>query len=339
MLLFINSLSHLLVDALCAATIFGPVSAAIDLTAPVLLYNTLAFSTQCLVGLAADRLGRHAYAAAFSMLLIILGFVLPLPAMVRICFVGVGNSVFHVAGGAMTLLESRGKAGKLGVFVAPGCIGLTLGTLYPQFGYLFAVLMVLCAVFVVVVGAHAPSADMHAPALESGCFDIAIPILLTCAVAVRAVGGSAASFSWKTTGSLTLLMTLFVFAGKTAGGFVCDRLGAKASSLISIPIAALLIAFCSNFMLPSLIGQFALNLTMPITLWLLYRAMPDAPAFAFGLAASALWPGTIAGQLMRLTGPALWLCIIVSFVFGLWAIQFSAKRIFKQEYMKQEGSR
>jgi len=28
---------------------------------------------------------------------------------------------------------------------------------------------------------------------------------------------------------------------------------------------------------PSLAGQFALNLTMPITLWLLYRAMPDAP--------------------------------------------------------------
>ena len=39
-------------------------------------------------------------------------------------------------------------------------------------------------------------------------------------------------------------------------------------------------------------GQFLLNLTMPVTLWLLYLAMPDSPGFAFGLAASALWPGT-----------------------------------------------
>ena len=78
-------------------------------------------------------------------------------------------------------------------------------------------------------------------------------------------------------------------------------------------------------MIPSLLGQFLLNLTMPVTLWLLYRAMPGEPGFAFGLAASALWPGTIAGMLFQLTGPALWVCVIVSFVFGLFAILYSTK--------------
>ena len=69
---------------------------------------------------------------------------------------------------------------------------------------------------------------------------------------------------------------------------------------------------------------------MPVTLWLLYRAMPDFPGFAFGLAASALWPGTIAGRLMHLTGPLLWLCVIVSFVFGLGAILWSERKMIRK---------
>ena len=58
MLLFLHSLSHLLVDAACAATLFGPVRELGDLSSLLLLYNTLAFSAQCLAGLAADRLRR-----------------------------------------------------------------------------------------------------------------------------------------------------------------------------------------------------------------------------------------------------------------------------------------
>jgi MFS family permease len=121
-------------------------------------------------------------------------------------------------------------------------------------------------------------------------------------------------------------MVGFVFVGKAAGGFICDRLGAKKSALLSLPFAALLIAFCSAWMLPSLVGQFLLNLSMPVTLWLIYRAMPDAPGLAFGLAASALWPGTIAGGGLKLTGPALWSCVLVCFIVGLAAIIYSERK-------------
>jgi hypothetical protein len=61
---------------------------------------------------------------------------------------------------------------------------------------------------------------------------------------------------------------------------------------------------------------------MPVTLWLLYRAMPDAPGFAFGLAASALWPGSLAGRLIRLSGSAQWAYIAACFLFGLLAILY-----------------
>lgn len=329
LLLLLNSLAHLLVDGVCAATVFGPVRDAGDVTVLVLLYNTLAFSTQCLVGLVADRARRHGWAAAAAMVLVALGFALPLPAWLRICCVGAGNSLFHVAGGVMTLQRSGGKAGPLGVFVAPGAVGLTLGTLWPQLGTVFAILLILCAVAVIPLEKAAPVKELP----EQGgkpYIGLTVPVLLTLAVAVRAVGGSAVTFPWKSGAAMVLVLTACVFGGKTLGGFLCDRLGAGKTALASVVPAAVLIAFCSPWAAPSLAGQLLLNLTMPVTLWLLYRAMPESPGFAFGLAASALWPGTIAGQLMHLTGPLLWLCVIVSFVFGLGAILWSERYLTRK---------
>ena len=340
-MLFLHSLAHLLVDALCAATVFGRLGGAADLTGLILLYNTLAFSTQCLVGLAADRIGKHVPAASASMALVVLGYALPVPAAVRVVLIGTGNRVFHVAAGTVTLAESGGKAGKLGVFVAPGAIGVTLGTLFSSLGWVFAVLLALAALaeiplahFLTAASAERPRTGVGkpAPAHTDGRFSLSAVLLLTAAVAVRAVGGSVVRFPWKTGAAAALILTAAVWLGKTAGGFLCDRLGAdrrgaKRAAWISVPAAAALITFCSAWMIPSLAGQFFINLTMPVTLWLLYRAMPDAPGFAFGLAASALWPGTIAGKLITLTGPAAALLTLASFFFGLFAILYAANRI------------
>ena len=348
-MLILHSLAHLLVDALCAATLFGPVRGNPDVGLMVLLYNTLAFSTQCLVGLAADRLRKHAPAASLSMLTVALGFLLPVPDLVRVILVGCGNSVFHVAGGAFTLEKSGGGAGKLGVFVAPGAVGLTLGTLWPSLGPVFAALLILAAF------AEIPLSRMFRTEADPGMREripnpsvdpaplgrgksFAAVLLLTAAVATRAIGGSVVSFPWKTGAILGLILTLSVWAGKTAGGFLCDRFGPSATALVSVPAAALFIAFCSAWMLPSLLGQFALNLTMPVTLWLMFRAMPDAPGFAFGLAASALWPGTIAGKLITLTGPAAKALTVLTFLFGLASILWSA-RVLTSRHGPAEAAR
>ena len=66
---------------------------------------------------------------------------------------------------------------------------------------------------------------------------------------------------------------------------------------------------------------------MPVTLWLIYRAMPESPGFAFGLAAAALWPGTLAGQLISLTGAWNSALILVSFAAGLAAIIYAEKKL------------
>lgn len=320
MTLLLNSFSHFLVDALCVTALFSAGEAGDALLTGVLLYNTLAFSTQCFVGLLIDRCRSCKAPELASFALVLLGFALPLPYLLRIALFGLGNSLFHVAAGTVTLRRSGDRAWQLGIFVAPGAFGVTLGTLYPRFGWVLAALMLVCTVLLLL---DKPEPEGWQGSAKTASAFPALPVLLlTAAVAVRALGGVAVSFLWKETALDAFLMTAFVFAGKCAGGFVCDRLGAKRSAWLSIPLAAVCVAFFSPSMPLSLAGQLLLNLTMPVTLWLLYRLMPDSPGFAFGLAASALWPGTIAGRFISLSGPYLRAFVIVTFLFGLAAIVY-----------------
>ncbi len=320
-MLLANAAAHFCVDGLCAAVLFGKLPA--DKGLLILLYNTLAFSTQCVVGLMVDQLRRQAAMEFTSACLLILGWVAPFPPMLRVLLIGIGNSLFHVTGGVMTLQRCHGKSWSLGVFVAPGALGLSLGIAFPQLGFMFAVILLVSVCCACALEERVPCDPVECPERVS----MAEPVLLTVAVAVRAVGGSAVSFPWKTGVMWTMAVTVFVVLGKITGGFVCDRCGPEKIALWTIPAASILVAFMPGYAVPSIIGQFLVNLSMPVTLWLLFRLLPDAPGLAFGLAASALWPGTIAGQMMILTGPALWACVLISFSFSLAAILFVSRKL------------
>ena len=342
MILTLNAIAHLLVDGVCLAALFyyGPGAGDTRFVAAVMLYNTLAFTTQCLVGLWTDHGQLSRKAEPFAMLAVALGWFLPLPLTLRVAVIGLGNSCFHVCGGTVTLEQSRGKASPLGVFVAPGALGVVFGKLYPQLGPVFSVCLIVLAALIFVTYRKdspqkilPPADDLRVPLPDyrGSAFPLLATALLTIAVAVRAIGGSCAEFPWNTGAVTAIAMTFCVFAGKTAGGFVCDRFGAAKSAVISIVPAALLTAFLSASMPASLLGQFLLNLSMPVTLWLLYKLMPDEPGFAFGLAASALWPGTLAGMMIQLSGSARAWLILVSFVFGLAAVWYTVSYLKKGE--------
>ena len=329
MILLLNAVSHLLVDGVCLAALFGVGADSSRLMTAVMLYNTLAFTTQCLVGLWTDRTGLSRSAEPFSMLLVAAGYFLPAPLLLRVVLIGVGNSLFHVCGGTVTLENSLGKAAPLGVFVAPGAFGVLLGRLFPQLGAAFSIALIVLAAALFAV--YRKEGKTAVPGRPEDIFPLPAATLLTAAVAVRAIGGCCAEFPWNTGAAAAAAMTFFVFAGKTAGGFVCDRIGAAKGSAASIVPAALLIAFLGANMPASLLGQFLLNLSMPVTLWLLYRLMPGEPGFAFGLAASALWPGTLAGMMIKLSGSARVALILISFVFGLAAVLYAVSYLKKGE--------
>src|SRR5688500_2832831 len=94
----------------------------------VLLYNVVAFGGQPVAGLMTDH-GRNPRAAALiGLALTFVGLLLsawqPRAAVV---VAGVGGAAFHVGGGALALCAASGRAAHVGVFAAPGVLGLAIG--------------------------------------------------------------------------------------------------------------------------------------------------------------------------------------------------------------------
>lgn len=335
------SLCHLLVDGISAAALFQ-VSKPLLIT--VLIYNTFAFTTQCLTGMLPDKYGHGKTFVLLSSVVLAAGALLPVPSVLKAIIVGSGNSLFHVSGGYLTLKNSN-NMGPLGVFVAPGAIGLFIGTNYNKICLPFTLLLLLLSVILVLTDkfeAKEESADDRQKEETQTSITNGERFLLTCllllAVATRAVGGSVVSFPWKTGLILSGITVFCVFTGKTLGGIIADRYGIRQTAIVSIITASVLIVFFTQWMVPSLIGQIALNISMPITLYLIYLLYPDSPGFAFGIAAAALWPGTLIGKAIHLTGIWSGLLTVICFAIGLSAICIAEKKLIsweKQEYRKE----
>ena len=330
MLLVSNSIAHLLVDAVCDSVIFF-YGKDQELAAAAMLYNTLAFAGQAPAGAFIDGLKSRAARSGFKLgacFAVAAAFLIPgMPLIIRIVLAGAGNCFFHVCAGVDTIEDSKGKAAPLGVFVAPGAIGLAFGVLYPLTGeYTALALIAIGIVTALSAGKGAQKMEAGLDISESKPTFLLPAVLLTAAVMVRAFGGSIVSFPWKSGNAAALFLAFAVFLGKSLGGFASDRFGAAKTALITIIPSALLTAFAQSLMVPSLAGQLLLNVSMPITLWLLYKKLPGRPGTAFGLAAAALWPGTLAGSYLA---PAVTLApyvTLAAFGFALFAVYCSSKR-------------
>src|SRR5690349_7826315 len=123
-------LAHAVADG-AAGLLLGRLPAAYpagQVAVLVLLYNVLAFGGQPVVGLLTDHLRRPRLVALLGIGLQAAGLVLsPFAPVAAVALTGLGSASFHVAGGALALCATNGKAAGAGLFAAPGVIGLALG--------------------------------------------------------------------------------------------------------------------------------------------------------------------------------------------------------------------
>ena len=136
------SILHLLVDGVCALAMFGSFLLEEEGYFLMLIYNFCAFALQMPLGILLDMLelrkgkrGRGPdpalWAAVAGVLLTTAG------ALTHPAVLGMGNALFHVGGGVGCIREDNAGGWKgrgLGVFVAPGAMGLYLGTLSARYG-------------------------------------------------------------------------------------------------------------------------------------------------------------------------------------------------------------
>lgn len=299
------SILHMFVDGVCAYAMFGTFLKQEQGYFYVLVYNFCAFALQMPFGAVLDlwyvKSGKHISLSAMCV-----GVVLTLVgAVTHPVILGIGNALFHIGGGVGTIHEDerngwRGRG--LGVFVAPGALGLYLGMRLAKNGaeaqwlYGAGVCMVIACVGTACVLRRRDALGKAADYLEDGrgltetTGVIPLAVCLFLAVVLRSYIGMAVTFSWKTTTFAAVLSTLVIVFGKAAGGFFMARFGGFKTAAICLPTAAVLYLF-SGCMPAGAAALFLFNMTMPITLYLLICKLPQYPGFSFGLLTFGLFLG------------------------------------------------
>lgn len=280
------SIAHFAVD-LCSALLLFRDFYSGEWMMALLLYNFCAFALQLPFGILADRLDRNAGVAGFGMMLTALAF-LSGGQLWGAILCGCGNALFHVGGGIEVLNRSVHKSVRLGIFVAPGALGLYLGTHWGkgQLPFWFLPILLGLAGLSLLLLDRAPSGNTRPE------FPRLSPALLALfgVVVLRSYLGFCMAFSWNN-GFLTgLTLTAAIVLGKVAGGRFLDRFGYLPAAFLSLLPAAGLLLF-PNWMLTGLLGVFFFQMTMPMTLWAAAKACPGAKGFSFGLLTFALFLG------------------------------------------------
>ena len=201
---------------------------------------------------------------------------------------------------------------RLGVFVAPGALGLYLGTTLakgggwnPWFLGVSALMLLLCGgMFCFRLRCHASKTDIpykrqHVQPCQGQPDQRNVLRLTVCCLLVvilRSYIGMAVSFPWKTGVLMGVLSVLAVVGGKMAGGFLSAWEGSFRTAVVSLILAAVCYLFSSAMPL-GLAALFLFNMTMPITLYWMICAFSQMPGFAFGCLTFALFLGFLPGYL------------------------------------------
>ncbi len=290
------SLCHMGIDFLCAFSLYRCFKDGYE---AFLLYNFCAFALQLPLGISldlwADRKKKNYLP---GLVFTIIGIVLTIAgSFCSHVILGIGNAFFHVGGGVITIHEDdhNGLNGKgLGTFVAPGAIGLILGILYHDSSLFETVRLVVSGALIVL--AICLSQDRREETVEEQIPFVSVnglfPLILMCffVVILRSLTGMAMTFSWKNGTVLTILATLALASGKTAGGFLAAQFGMKKTIVISLLVSAIAYVY-GQTPIGGLLALFTFNMTMPLTLYLLAQKMKKLPGTAFGILTFALFLG------------------------------------------------
>lgn len=328
--------THAAVDAGCAVLLWsafrdGRLTASMAWSA-FLIYNLLAFAVQPLVGLAADRfrLGRGAAVAGalLTAAALALAFV-PGAVWHAVAVAGVGNAVFHIGGGIVSLRAAARRAGPAGVFVAPGAAGLAAGIVAGKAGgpaWPFAVALLALAVVLATlrppVLPSAPAGDrrepLPAPLTAAG---VTALLLVLAVVGVRSFVGMTLVLPWKAEPALLAALTAAVVAGKAGGGLLADRFGWRPVAVTALLVSLPLLALGAALPAAGIAGSLALNMTMPVTLAAVAALLPrGSEGFAFGLTCLALFAGAAPalGGLRVAVSPLELAALVLPATAALW---------------------
>ena len=306
----IGALLHFLVDGLCLCCLYliaFPFSFP-RLTGIFVVYNVLAFLTQPLTGLLADRMRERHWMLLAAVVLLLAAvmtvtFGLPFAGYLAPVLLGLGNSLFHVWGGKQVVLKAGNDMRALGLFVSTGAFGLAVAMVFFSLSLLYIFLLALCLLAVAYLKLE-QNDERVGGALQDTPWSNRVRqsrwLLLLVVVAFvmfRSFMGESFTSAIVKDNMVVLLIGLTAMLGKMAGGWLASRMG------ILLTLAAVLVVVSGCLLCRSseryvmLTGLFAVNCTMPVTLYWANGLLKGREGLAFGLLAAALIPGYLLSTL------------------------------------------
>lgn len=303
----ICSAMHLLVDGICVCCLYlmaSPFSAT-QIVGIFLTYNILAFMTQPFTGLWADKMERKHWMLLASVLLLTLAVLATSVVLAAECWsigmpvvavlLGAGNSLFHVWGGKQVAVGTDNDIRALGVFVATGAFGLSLGMVFFSWTLIYLFLLSFCLLSVACLHyGDALSSDHSRVSTKSRfstIFVLVSVIALIVAVVLRSFVSQAFTTELPKGSTMVLMIGALSMMGKMVGGWIARWMGIVKMIVLVLLVLAACFLFRNQGTMVLLIALFAVNCTMPVTLYLINVVLPGKEGLAFGLLAAALIPG------------------------------------------------
>jgi FSR family fosmidomycin resistance protein-like MFS transporter len=299
---------HAIVDASTVTSVMR--SSHLGFVAPELAfamvvgYDVIAFGSQVPFGWLTDRFAKPSLAILVGLVLTALALVCSASnPRITMALAGVGNALFHLGAGAMVLKASGlTRAAPAGLYVGPGALGLAFGIFYgarSAHGPLWPLLALTLAALVLFLATQLFHST-PAPKLPSAPRPATLPsryapwivALLLVSITVRSLVGLSAARGYTRSELLVIGIPVAAFLGKSLGGFLADRFGWLETS-----VGALLFSLPFIALEPKtpwlLLGLFAFQMTMPVTLTAVAQLMPRRIATAFGFTCLALIVGAL----------------------------------------------
>ncbi len=307
---------HFCVDGLCLCCLYLVTTGIQDLLKYFVVYNVLAFLTQPLTGMLADRVKQRHWILLSSIILLILA-VIETVCVIPYCsaapvfllmllsvLLGIGNSLFHVWGGKETAVRTGNDIRVLGVFVSTGAFGLAVGSVFLSRALMFGLLLGICILALAYLRIDtAKPIDTTEVDIESKVYPKplvwAVLILIMLIVAGRLFTGESFSKVIDKTPMVVLLIGALTMMGKMAGGWLVKWMGMVTSIILLLVGVTICIAAKGKHIGIALAGLFMVNCTMPITLYWANVMLKGREGLAFGLLAASLIPGYLIVTLLN----------------------------------------
>lgn len=291
--LSIYALGHFAVDFCCAWLLLGRLTASPQWAELALVYNFCAFALQMPLGIVADRVSRDRLFAVFGVGAVLLSFI-PISPWYSAILAGLGNALYHIGGGRESLLAKKDYS-SLGIFVAPGAVGIFLGgSLRSSLwgGVSGGLLLALCGLWLLL---HLKQTTPIPRQLQKPKGKAVLILLgLFAIVFIRSLTAMTTPTPWKQ-GLWVAVGALLGAGGKALGGWISDRLSPKWAAAAGI-LGAFLLLFPQSPVAGVLAG-LTVQMSMAITLRDSADLLPGGEGLAFGLLTFALFLGFLPAQL------------------------------------------